>query len=323
MEEEIGTTTLERIAFNPLFTTQKPPPKELMPRIAVTQTAILEMFQEVIDHPDIETSWGIYGLLYPNDTAVIAGVIKPRKVTRAMSTTVFGDDSYGQEVMWFKKNFRLMYPDSEIKPVFLLKGHSHHKMGLRTYSGTDHDMVRDAIKEGMGLAIGPLANIDKAGGWVIHETHEEGTLAVNFYHKVSFHFYVLTRTLYDAGYTRPVLVTPQVIETTLELPPACWIFTSPDLYDRELDLFKKHGFEVSVDWFLDKKPPLQVRFSLKKKGWKNNLFITTSHDYPSSRPKFDPENQSGFNFWFYFPRGDSLAEKVKFLEERGALNGTV
>ncbi len=317
----------------------KPLPPLVIPRLEITSEALDIMTEEVLKYYWIETSWGIYGIRYNDGSILIAGVLTPSEddVVRRSANTEFGQALFGKEMQWLRANWGFMkkgvkdHEDTTL--VFLFKGHSHHRLGVRRYSGVDETSIRDAvITVGMDVAVGPLANIDQLFKTSVRKSHEEGTLVVEVVNKVSFHFYYLSQEMVKQGIKDSVLVTPSIRRDNIPtLPPRCWIHTDNEYYREQKRLLAQYGCTVEESWNAIGELPLKVVFKVSKEGWKDYVEIVTNYDFPRSYPRFvlgseknNPKPKKGFNFGSLFPvaswrRGDDLIVGIERLVKGGKL----
>lgn len=317
----------------------KPLPPLVIPKLEITSEALDIMTEEVLKYYWIETSWGIYGIRYNDGSILIAGVLTPNDndVVRRNFNTEFGQALFGKEMQWLRANWGFMkksikdHEDTTL--VFLFKGHSHHRLGVRRYSGVDETSIRDAvITVGMDVAVGPLANIDQLFKTNVRKSHEEGTLTVEVSNKVSFHFYYLSQEMVRQGRRDSALVTPTVRRENIpRLPPRCWIHIDNEYYREQKRLLIQYGCKIEESWNASGELPLKVVFKVSKEGWKDYVEIVTNYDFPHSHPRFvlgsvknNPKPRKGINLNSFFPvgswrRGDDLVVGIERLVKAGKL----
>ena len=69
----------------------------IVPTIRITRTAIEQITDEVMRHPNIETGWGLYGVVMDDLSVIITGVILATSVDiqRSVAFTTVGGEEMG------------------------------------------------------------------------------------------------------------------------------------------------------------------------------------------------------------------------------------
>jgi len=272
----------------------KPQPTYILPKVYIANSAVYEMTREVLSNPGRETGWGLYGIIAKDRlTVYIVGVIRPAvaDITRHYAATTLGGERLADSVRWLMANVELnkkngINIDGDF--AFLYKGHSHHQLGYGQYSPTDKDSIKESvIKEGLELAIGPLATIDQTEMKIINRFG--GDISVNNSAKVKFTFYYYDRYMYEAGVVEPVVIKPTVLNARAvpALPPLGWQFASDSDYMEQLRHLRAYGCNVKTSYRdTDNKPPFEIIFTVTRNDWKGILVIETAWDFPRTLPKF-------------------------------------
>lgn len=268
-----------------------------VPTVYITKGVLRTMTEEMLTFPDHETAWTIYGLLLPDDTVAITGVIRPFRtdVARMVGTVRLGGGVQVSAMEWLHDNFdcmrqKRMIPEGmEFSALF--KGHSHHQLGYPVYSPEDERDILQAVRgDGLRVAIGPLGLL-KISNPRIHKPITDTGIAVSQTSRVHFKFYYLTQQMIEMGQTRPILVEPTIMEdyeVAQYSPPLAWPFVYPDYFYSEVEAFEHYGCDVTYTHILlEEKPPMSIQILVTKPTWKGVLKITTSWDFPRKWPDID------------------------------------
>lgn len=313
------------------------------PTIVVTKQAVEDMVAEVLAHPEIETAWGLYGLLMDDGAVIVTGVLRPSEsdVVRRYAAAALGGEQQANAVRWLSANYRAIRKGTKNQVggrfAFLYKGHSHHGLGIDVYSGTDIRSIQEAVEvDGLEVAVGPLATLDVQGPRIHQSGRHEGTLVVTKSQRVWLRFYYLNRALMASGKRNPTLITPSVVEAkdVPVLPPLGWQFTREDDYLEQLRHLQSYGCHVEVV-FRDVTggPPYEIQFLVQKHNWRGMLSVVTSWDYPRTAPTFqvlplsgreatEAGDYNGADHLLKGPlwrRGEDLIEAIFRLEARSEL----
>ncbi len=266
------------------------------PPVLVTRQVLEVMTAEVLAHPAIETAWGLYGVILPDGSVIVAGVLRPTDtdIVRRVVTTEYGGQSAAARVAWLAANHKLMC-DHGLNPngarfSFLYKGHSHHTLAFDRYSMTDITSIREAVvDDGLEVAIGPLATIAVNGTVIKPIEDRKHGLRVIGGSEVKFRFYYFSKTMAAARRRLPVLVQPTVIDAADVplLPPMGWQFTQEDEYLEQLRHLRAMGCDVTIlHRDIQAGPPYELQFIVKHPAWRKMLSIVTAYDYPKTPPQF-------------------------------------
>jgi hypothetical protein len=315
------------------------------PTVLVTEKALADMTLEVLENPDIETAWGLVGFIFGGgETVIVTNVVRPdpTEVARQYATTNLGGDQQVEALRWLTANYELIRSHkgvtTEATYGFLFKGHSHHQLGFSGYSSTDFSSLVESVeKDGLVVAIGPLANIREHKHTVAQIRGGLGGAKVDIHHQVDFTFYYLSQKMLAEGQRVATTVQPTIIKATdvfMPVPELGWQFVRRAEYLEQLRHLKAYGCSVNVVTRDAKAgPPLEVQFIVTKPGvWRGSLSIVTDSNFPASAPTFDvlsptgpskvaflwvnsPEKQAG-ELW---NKGEDLIESVFRLEARGQL----
>ncbi len=262
-----------------------------VPTVTITRDAAFAMIEEVLAHPHEETAWGLYG--YRNvhtDAITVLGILRPQNgdANRQYVTAHFGNDNYVQELGWLEAHYRFLLQEGKAPKdtafEFLFKGHSHHTLGYKHYSGTDYGSLMDAVHMGMPVALGPLANIS-INPTIFNQVEYEGDLKTVFHAEkdVTFTYYYYSRRLAQQGIRNPVTVHPKFVwKGPIELPTMPWVMVKPDLYRNQMELLAAYECQVQQVWVKRGSLPLKIQFLLSKPYWSKLVVITTNYDYPNS-----------------------------------------
>lgn len=318
------------------------------PPVYITEVAAAAMYSETISHYDIETGWGLYGLRFGDGAILIYGILKPFQsdVVRRTATTQVGGPDMANALRWLKSNHELLVKHSTTKEhveppefMFLWKGHSHHTMGLRQYSGTDVSSIVEAVeKDGMPLAIGPLANIIDYGIEVGYQNGffdlSKGVLKVRDLGSIELRFYYFDKKMLDLGYRMPVLISPIVVKKTSVpvIPPLGWKFVDNSEYLEQIRHLRNYGCDLRIiHQDTDGKPPFEIKFLIRNPRWVGQtLVIETSWNFPEEPPRWSiipkakkgrasskcPRHLLDDPLW---TRGDDFIDLILRLEARGYL----
>jgi hypothetical protein len=302
----------DRIVIVPVLEPYVPPP------VYITEVAAAEMYKETIRHYDIETGWGLYGLEFSDGAILIYGTLLPLEedIVRRTATTEVGGTDMVNALRWLKSNHELLLKHSKtargVQPpkfMFLWKGHSHHTMGLKQYSGTDNTSIIEAVeKDGMKVAIGPLANIIRHGIEVGYDSRflswSKDVLRVRSIGSVELRFHYFDRKMLELGYKRPILIAPILVkqESVPVIPPLGWKFTDNTEYLEQKRHLKNYGCTVQViHQDTDGKPPFEIKFVIKNPDWVGQtLIIETSWNFPKDPPR-----------WYVLPKGKKGRARYK------------
>jgi hypothetical protein len=319
--------------------------------VYVTKEAYADMYDEVLAYPDLETAWTLYGYYNEAQTvATILGVIRPRssEVHRLMATTSIGGQWQAQAMKWLMSNWRKLknYYPPEFYPQdlyfgYLFRGHSHAKLGITHYSGTDIDSMRSIVRDDhLPVAVGPLANVvthnakwqrvrDNHGHFMHYDAHQG----------VDLRFYWLTQNMVNNGYNDPIRVDYFIMDEhglpIRDYPRLGWQYKFPIDYELQLARLEQLGCKVTViHRDLPEEKFLKIQFILQKPGWRGTVNIYTDWDFPTTPPTFEtvidgkftqifPEgkrNKSGL-LWRSYPEDlwtpdKSLADVIRVIEEK-------
>ncbi|OGM75466.1 hypothetical protein A3H19_03020 [Candidatus Woesebacteria bacterium RIFCSPLOWO2_12_FULL_39_9] len=270
------------------------------PIIFITKQALYEMVNEVLRFPEIETAWGLYGLIFPNETTLVTGILKASAsdIVRKYATTTLGGNRQAEAVRWLSSNHKILKkmnvsPD-EARFAFLFKGHSHHVLGVDSYSSQDHASIFEAVeKDGLEIAIGPLATLETKGPDVNYLASWRGTMVIDQSQRVWLRFYYLSRSMLENRVRRARLIDPIVVDAVdvPVVPPLGWQFTREDDYLEQLRHIKNYGCQVQVILReIRNGPPFEVQFLVSKPNWLGMLSIVTDWDFPKTAPTFQVLN---------------------------------
>jgi len=274
------------------------------PKILITREVALEMAKETLDHSNIETAWGIYGLKSKdNQTVIITGILRPSgsDIVRNYATVKLGGEKLAQAVRWLSANHKLMkkagLTDADgFRFGFLYMAHSHHGLGVDSYSHTDRASILGAVEvDGMDIAIGPLATIESLSMTVKPFRRKAGTISVVGGSRVNLRFYVMTKSMVEQGRKQPLLITPEIVDAVSvpEMPPLGWHFTREADFDEQERLLQSYGCKVSVAYReIHDGPPYEIQFVITKSIWRGVLSVITPWDYPNNPPIFKIINPS-------------------------------
>lgn len=286
----------------------------VVPSVFITSEVLMQIYKEVMAYPQKETVWGIYGLRHKgSDEVWVCGVLLvPEKNQRQHGTAQFGGAAYAYQIRWLELNFAEMQKDREDLRDWVLEylftGHSHHGLGLQRYSPVDEDSIKEAVgQDGMTIAIGPLANIERSDQAEIKKGWDRGTLTIEKAGKLTLRFYFLSQQMWQAGVRSPILITPTVTEKTLAVPPLAWIYTSPQSYRSWIEILGKLGYTVDVKIVRLGELPLKIRFVLTREGRPGQVFVTTPYNFPLAAPQVDylgPNGRRASWVWSDFQGGD-------------------
>jgi hypothetical protein len=316
-----------------------PLPALVLPRLYVTKSALAEMNAEVMAHADIETAWGLYGFRFPHAIFVV-GVLRPAKgeVVRGYANAEAGGQEMANAMRWLHANDRLINKTVKAKNSqdgkfgFLYKGHSHHTLGFKQYSGTDQSSILEAVqKDRMEVAIGPLAMINTNTS-KFYGPPWSNEVSVSRATKVSFLFYMLTREMVEVyGYREAVIVRPIIVESidTLLIPPLGWEFVRDDDFKEQLRHLASWDCKVTVQHVdANGKPPLEIQFIIDRGDFKSQLVITTDWNYPETAPSImlipkngwmsmaEANRQSKKTWW---KKGDDFIDIIGRMVKEGCL----
>lgn len=300
------------------------------PQIYVLESAIVDMADEVLTHPNIETAWGLYGVTYGEETALVTGVIRPNEedVDRDYANVRQGGVHQQHVYEWLAMNFDQMYapaqePHDKAEFAFLFKGHSHHHLGLERYSGVDNrSIVSAVVDDGLKIAVGPLANINENRCAV--RTQFDGRIMYEEINRVPIRFYYYSRVMADRGQSSPIVVTPMIIKklkVSLS-PPVGWQFARESLHNEELRLLQGYGCTITSRYVRPKKAETayEIQFIVSHPDWgKNTLLITTPWDYPQSAPRFEILGKPSMVQPVWWKWGEHFIEVIWRLEAKGEL----
>lgn len=308
------------------------------PTLLVTEKVMRDMAQEVLDHPDTETAWGLAGFYFDGgNTVIVTNVIRPDsdEVSRKYTNANLGGDLQVEALRWLSANAHLIISTQHIQTnaryAYLFKGHSHHQLGYSVYSNVDHASILESVeKDGLEVAIGPLANIKAYRSGVVGPR-------VDGQYQVDFQFYYLSKKMLAAGQRTAIIVSPTIINETdvfMPIPQLGWQFSHREDYLEQLRQLKHYGCKVNVvtrDVVIG--PPMEIQFIVSKPNvWRGSLSIATAADYPDTPPKFEVLSPSGPSkvafLWITSPEkqkgelwnaDEDFLESVFRLEARGEL----
>lgn len=259
--------------------------RKLIPKLFITDSALTEMHAEVLDYPDIETAWALFGLIAADCSEVIVNlVVRPnnsKDVTRLYGNAILGGQRLYDVTRWVIENHKYRVrsvPELErYRADHLFKGHSHHKLGIEGYSGQDIRSIIEAVTvDGLEVAVGPLANIKKSVPLLSKDSGN--TIAIDFNSKVRIKFYYHSRHLIQAGVQSPMVLNPIIVpdKEVPQVAPLLWDFT------QQVKALRSCGCEVEVLYAPIKgKVPLQILFKVKKPNWNWALTLITEFDFPN------------------------------------------
>src|SRR5580765_3204947 len=132
------------------------------PQLIVRNKAHQDMVHQTLKYANIETAWAIYGFILPRNKIYLAGIIQPLEdeIRRSQGDVELIPKRINDAYSWLEKYAH----NTGIKPevarfTYLGTGHSHYKLGLSEYSGTDvRSICRKIISDGWEVSVGPLAN---------------------------------------------------------------------------------------------------------------------------------------------------------------------
>lgn len=259
------------------------------PKLLITTEAAQDLAREALKFPNRETACGLVGLILSNGTVAITGIIAPSAmdIIRNVATTQFGGENLAAATEWLQVNYGLIHKKETAKFAFLWKGHSHHQLGFDHFSSTDEESILDAVqKYGLEVAIGVLTLIDEDKS-VVHTEMQPGTLSVESDSSVRLRFYYLSREMVAQGITKPILLTPKVInaKSVPALPSLPWQFTDEENFRRQIRQLEEYEARVVVlHRDVNGDPVQEVQFVVQKPSWKGVLIITTNWDFPNTPP---------------------------------------
>lgn len=270
------------------------------PRVIITNEAFKAMRKEVLAHPDIETSWQQAGFTIDGRDLVITNVILAgeKDITRSGGNTTIGGEFQRACFQWLMDEHVKMFrrkPDLYGERVvygYVFSGHSHHRLPISHYSGTDLDSIYKAVTDDkIPVALGPLANI-KRMGFVQSTPLIANEPVVNSRNEASvdWRFYYLSAQMVEAGIRDPFLVQPTFIDQAripYEVPVLAWRFTDAPRFDRQMSQLTHYGCKVNVvNQNVPEEEHMVVQFVITKPNWKSPLMVTTKWDFPTSKPIF-------------------------------------
>lgn len=272
------------------------------PNLAITHSAFKAMVNEVLKYPDIETSWGLAGYVQGKRNVFITNIIlpAPENIVRRAGTVVIGGEYQAEQLDWLARDQLKMklklkkdYPEFESRVpeyTYVFSGHSHHTLGLKSYSGVDNRSIRLAIVEnGLDVAIGPLANIVRDN--LTEYGGHFGDPVISLSHGVEMRFYYLSKEMVESGITYPVKVKARLMaegKNKLPIPKLAWKYFNREFYMSELRQLQ--ALEANVQVMHRDLPGFDhmvVQFLLTKPEWKSPLLINTDWNYPVKKPQFE------------------------------------
>lgn len=313
------------------------------PSVLVTKQAVNDMVVEVLSHPNIETAWGLFGLLMDDGAVIVTGVLRPSEtdVVRRYATAQLGGEHQASAVRWLSQNYQAMRKQGLTKAsgrfAFLYKGHSHHVLGVDQYSGTDTASILEAVEvDGLKVAVGPLATLAVQNPSIRPSGRYSGTLVITQGQRVWLRFYYLDQAMVAQGQRAPILVTPTVVDVkdVPVLPPLGWQFVREDDYLEQLRHLRNYGCSIEIVLRdITDGPPYEIQFIVQKPNWRAVLSIVTTWDYPRTPPKFqvlpvgdraatETDDYAGAAYLLEGPLwnpGEDLLEGLFRLEARGEL----
>jgi len=135
-------------------------------KLIVNQKAEEVITRETLRFPNLETAWVNYGFILPDGGGVyLAGIIPPFEgcIQRSYAQNRLGGDPLGHAVQWLADHSQQINPDLTAKFAALYKGHTHHQLGLTSFSGQDVNAIVEYVRDndGIEVAIGPLSWIER------------------------------------------------------------------------------------------------------------------------------------------------------------------
>jgi hypothetical protein len=266
-----------------------------MPTVIIPRSVLNAMVKEVISYPLIETAWSLYGLILPDQTVIVGGILRPStdNVNRSVATVKLGGKRQADAMRWLLDNFNAMKAEGQIPEGITLShlysGHSHHQLGLIEYSFQDLMSMREALWCGLSVTIGPLAWLQFFPPSRLTWDDTNLSLSTDVSARIGLRFYYLSREMAEAGVSDPILIEPQIVDDNAitSLPPLAWPFANPDFFDRELHALEAHGCTVA---YSHKKHygtvPFQIQLLIRHKDWSGIVMVITEWDYPNSPPVF-------------------------------------
>ena len=312
------------------------------PLVSITRQAVFQMVDEALKYQDIETAWGLYGLIFPHEIALVTGILRASSsdIVRHYATTTLGGDRQAEAVRWLSSNHKILKKmrasPEDARFAFLFKGHSHHKLGVDSYSAQDHASILEAVEQdGLEIAIGPLVTLATKGPNINYPASWKGTIVADQSQRVWLRFYYLSRSMLDANIRRAKLIDPILVDANDVpiVPPLGWQFTNEDDYLEQLRHLKGYGCQVQVIFReIQNGPPFEIQFLITKPQWRGMLSIVTNWDFPKTAPTFqvlNPAKESSetgdYDVATDLPEGllwnpgDDLILAVFRLEARGEL----
>lgn len=315
----------------------------IAPRVLITDTVFKAMVNEVLKHPTIETSWGLAGLVFQKRNVMITNIIlpAPEDIVRRAGTVRIGGDYQAEQLDWLARDhlkMKLMAkrPQVEGRELpeyrYVFSGHSHHTLGLKSYSGVDNRSIRLAIVEnGLDVAIGPLANIVRDSFSQSGGPFSDPVMSIS--QGVEMRFYYLSKEMVERGITHPVKIKPSIVverKSSALIPRLAWRYENREFFLSELRQLQALGANVQVmNRDLPQFDHLAVQFLLTKEGWKSPLLINTQWSYPNKKPEFEimvnglktlaPIFVGKLKRKPVWSDGSSLASSVALMEEEGIL----
>lgn len=312
------------------------------PNIIVTNRWIHDYAAEVMNHPHEETGRGIYGIVMDDKTIFVLGLLVPteRDIIRGVSHVKIGGPDMKASIEWLEKNWNWAqkYTRSPIHGhfAFLSSGHSHHTLGVRSYSQTDKTSMLEYIRDDKLLAVvGVLANIEQNKYAFFSPALQPGVVGINRQWGVRLLFYYLDQDMVNNGATEPIAVTPRVIDVkdSPPTPPLGWQHANIAAFNQQKKQLTDWGCTVGINHREFKtNEPLYIQFIIGHPLWTGILNILTPWDYPINPPViqvlpipgtvYSPsefqtvENLKTGPLW---NQGDNLIEIIMRLRARGEL----
>lgn len=261
------------------------------PKLLVTSEAAKSLAEIALAYPHIETAGGVAGLIInQGESIIVTNIIPPSvmDIVRHVTTVKFGGDILADAAEWLMTDFELLHPadinNKKFEFFYLGKAHSHHGLGFNQFSSTDENSILESVQKfGLKTNVWPLLLIDENKSTI----HTRGSIRVEVDTMVRILFYFLSAEMVAAGITKPILITPKVVDikTLPKLPMLAWKWTDEQNFTRQLRQLK--DYEVNVTPLcknVDSDPEQEIQFLIQKAGWKGVLVINTDWNYPETPP---------------------------------------